>query len=122
MNTFSESAEGHEMSTTGNRAASRGMRALLRKMRQNPDGLQLAALQRNGGEIRILWQEYEGEPVLHLRFWALSDAGRRVATRSGVALRISEVPAVAKALVVAAELAADYIREHRRFRPQKTEL
>jgi hypothetical protein len=98
------------------------MRALLQKMNESPDGLQMAAFERSGGKVRILWQEYEGQPVLHLRFWALSDAGRLVPTRSGVALQIPEIPAVAEALAAAAESAADCIRERRRCGPQKTKL
>jgi two-component sensor histidine kinase len=89
-------------------------------MNESPDGLQLAALERSGGKVRIVWQEYEGEPVLHLRFWAESEGGRLVPTKSGVTFQLFEVPAVAEALAVAAESAADCIRERRRCGPQKT--
>jgi hypothetical protein len=106
--------------TTDEREASGGVQALLRKMNENPDGLQLAALERNGGKVRIVWQEYEGEPVLHLRFWAESEGGRLVPTKSGVTFQIFEVPAVAEALAAAARSAADCIRERRRCGPQKT--
>jgi hypothetical protein len=69
----------------------------------------LAVLRRGRGEeLRVVLDEYEGNPYLCLRVWAPCPDGRLMPVRGkGCSVRLREAEAVAEALVRGVELAED---------------
>lgn len=70
-------------------------------------GKRLAALRRGESEeLRISWDEYQGNPYVSLRVWARDRLGRWWPdARRGCSIRVRELQQVARAIEVARDLA-----------------
>lgn len=67
-------------------------------------GERLATLPRDGVEVRVTWDEYEGRPYLGIREWTLGADGAWP-TKKGVTVRLAELDTLAGAVADALDRA-----------------
>ena len=59
-------------------------------------GVRLAVFQRPEGELRLVWNTYEGKPYLRFQLWSKSDDGSYWPVKgSGLSIRIKDLPDLA---------------------------
>jgi len=68
-------------------------------------GVLLGTLSHKEGEIRIVWDEFEGRHFLSIRLWTSGDDGSFWPSRIGFTVRLRELPSLADAVSQALDMA-----------------
>jgi hypothetical protein len=71
-------------------------------------GERLATLARDGTEVRVTWDEYEGRPYLGIREWTLGPGGAAWPTKKGITVRLAELGTLAGAVADALDRATTH--------------
>lgn len=67
-------------------------------------GQLLGTLPHKDGEVRIVWDEYEGHHFLSIRLWAADDNGQMWPSKNGFTVRVRDLPSFGEAISRALDL------------------
>ena len=68
-------------------------------------GILLGTLAHKEGEIRIVWDEYEGRHFLSIRLWTSGDDGSFWPSKTGFTVKVRDLPSLGDAISQALDLA-----------------
>ena len=68
-------------------------------------GQRLGTLPHKDGEVRIVWDEYEGFHFLSIRLWTKDDSNQFWPSKTGFTVKVRDIPALADAIGQAVDLA-----------------
>ena len=68
-------------------------------------GILLGTLDHKDGQIRIVWDEYEGRPYLSIRLWTTDDGKAFWPSKNGFTVKLKDIPTLADAISQALDLA-----------------
>ena len=68
-------------------------------------GTLLGTLAHKEGEIRIVWDEYEGRHFLSIRLWTSDDGKSYWPSKNGFTIKLRDLPSLADAISQALDLA-----------------
>lgn len=75
-------------------------------------GQLLGSIVHKDGEIRIVWDTFEGHSFLSIRLWTVDDNGQHWPSKIGFTVKLRDIPTLAEAVSQAVDLALQESKHH----------